>query len=450
VAAAALIALAIMAGLVGTVWQARAAARERDQARREQAKAEQLNRFLQGILSAASPEEKGRDAKVIEVLNDAAARVETEFSAQPALKGQALLTIGQTYNELGLEEQAEKTLREALSVNAALYGAEDAQTASSAIYLGVALMNKGSIGEAEPILTRAVETERRLFPGGSKELATALFVQGETCVRKGEFAKAQTLLQESASMSERLAGRQDEDFAFTLVSLARAKSFSGDLDGAEAILRQSIAVLRGATPRYEGRMATALLNLGHLLSQRGKYEEALAALGEADRIYQKQGESFFLFESKVYLCTAAINAGDHARSAAEGGRALEIGRRLSLQDTPDFIIALEYVGLSVTRTGKPKAAEPLLRESLGRAGKTFPAGDVRVPLIESALGECLTAQNRFAEAEPLVVHAYETLKAGQGEKSPLTALAAKRAAELYGRWRKPDLAAEYRTTTPQS
>ncbi|MBK8305204.1 MAG: hypothetical protein IPK98_18170 [Chloracidobacterium sp.] len=71
VIAASFVLIALIAGMITTIWQARVAARERDQAQQAQAKSAQLNSFLQNILLAASPEEKGKDAKVIDVLADA-------------------------------------------------------------------------------------------------------------------------------------------------------------------------------------------------------------------------------------------------------------------------------------------------------------------------------------------------------------------------------------------
>jgi hypothetical protein len=74
------------------------------------------------------------------------------------------------------------------------------------------------------------------------------------------------------------------------------------------------------------------------------------------------------------------------------------------------------------------------------------------------LGECLIAQDKFLEAEPLIVRNYESLKksegaypytAGSGKVDPYEkwrTLAAKRAVELYEKWQKPDLAAKYRAT----
>jgi serine/threonine-protein kinase len=125
VAAAALILVAIVGGSIASLWEAKIARRQRDVAEREKIKAEQINDFLQSILSAASPEEKGKDATVIEVLSSATQRVETEFANRPELKAQALLTIGRTYSALGNIVEIKNTMREALKLNLKLYCEEN-------------------------------------------------------------------------------------------------------------------------------------------------------------------------------------------------------------------------------------------------------------------------------------------------------------------------------------
>ena len=109
VAAAALVLLAIISALIVSLWEARNAARQRDLAQQEKLRGEQINDFLQSILAAASPEEKGKDATVLEVLQDATQRIDAEFAKQPDLKAQALLTIGSTYNSLGNIVEAEES-----------------------------------------------------------------------------------------------------------------------------------------------------------------------------------------------------------------------------------------------------------------------------------------------------------------------------------------------------
>lgn len=445
-AAAALVLLAILGGLTASLREGRVAARERDQARKAQTKAEQLNKFLQSILSAASPEEKGQDAKVIEVLNDAAQRVDKEFGDQPELKGQALLTIGETYVRIGLVDQAEKALREALKINSGLYGENHRATSSSMIYLSMALINKAKFPEAEILSRQAVAIERKLAPSGSKELALALWALGETHVQRLEFEKAKPLLEESVSISDRLLGPTNEDSGLTLVSLGRAQLGSGNSTEAEATYRQAIEIFRQLPPRYVGRSALVLLNLGALLVSKGNYDEGISVTREADAIYQKQGESYFLFGSKSLLCEIFLAKGEPEKGVEECRRAVDVGRTLKLEEGPVFVTELRYLGLSLTRTGKAREAEPLLRESLDRALKGADA--MAVALDKGALGECLTGQNRFADAEPLVVQSYESLMASNGAKHPTTILSIKRVVELYEKWKRPDMAAKYRSMLP--
>lgn len=62
-----------------------------------------------------------------------------------------------------------------------------------------------------------------------------------------------------------------------------------------------------------------------------------------------------------------------------------------------------------------------------------------------ALGEFLTAQKRFAEAEPFLLASYESLRKSQAVNSPRTSLIRQRLAKLYDAWNKPEQAAPYRT-----
>lgn len=60
------------------------------------------------------------------------------------------------------------------------------------------------------------------------------------------------------------------------------------------------------------------------------------------------------------------------------------------------------------------------------------------------LGECLTAQQRYAEAEPLLLESYPVLKAKLGEQHARTVDALRRLVALYEAWGQPDKASDYR------
>jgi hypothetical protein len=65
-----------------------------------------------------------------------------------------------------------------------------------------------------------------------------------------------------------------------------------------------------------------------------------------------------------------------------------------------------------------------------------------------ALGEFLTTQARFPEAESFLLASYESLKKSQAENSPRVKLALQRLANLYEAWNQPDEAARYRSIMP--
>jgi hypothetical protein len=66
----------------------------------------------------------------------------------------------------------------------------------------------------------------------------------------------------------------------------------------------------------------------------------------------------------------------------------------------------------------------------------------RIPSV-TLLGECLSAQKRFAEAEPLLVESYQVLKDVQVPRSPILRNARERLVTLYTDRGKPSEATPY-------
>jgi hypothetical protein len=123
------------------------------------------------------------------------------------------------------------------------------------------------------------------------------------------------------------------------------------------------------------------------------------------------------------------------------------------------------LGWAVTKNGRAAEGEPLLREGLDICRRALPKGDWFTADAESLLGGCLTAQERYGEAEPLVLGGYKglvdatgdppvtdswathcilTLHAIPGAPPLRTRQALDRIIQLYEAWGKPDKAAEWR------
>jgi tetratricopeptide (TPR) repeat protein len=67
-------------------------------------------------------------------------------------------------------------------------------------------------------------------------------------------------------------------------------------------------------------------------------------------------------------------------------------------------------GLLLLRTGDPVRAETAIREAISVYEQTFPPGHRLLTSAHSALGECLLAQGKLTQAEPLLVSSARQLE----------------------------------------
>ena len=193
-------------------------------------------------------------------------------------------------------------------------------------------------------------------------------------------------------------------------------------------------------------LATNLNGLGNFLMEKGELAEAQKNLIEAETIYRKLFNQSYLplgdnlrFQSQVlYLL------GNIAEAEKKINETLEIYRQNARPQFINYPTALTIQGLIFNQLGKSVAAEKLLREAVNIRRENMPETHFLRALADGALGEFLVSQGRFAEAEPLLLKSYENLQITQSPESPRLITALKRAVELYEKWQKPELAAEYR------
>ncbi len=101
-------------------------------------------------------------------------------------------------------------------------------------------------------------------------------------------------------------------------------------------------------------------------------------------------------------------------------------------------------GMIYNETGRTAEAEKLLREAVRIRVENMPETHFLRATANGALGEFLTTQGRFPEAESFLLASYESLTKSQAESSPRTRLALQRLVALYDNWGRADAANEYR------
>ncbi len=453
VTASALLLCALLGGMATTIWQAHAARQaqtraELAQARAEraQAQAEHLNGFLQTLLGSADPENgPGPDLKVIQVLDQASARLDTELAGDPALLAQAHQTMGEAYAGLRAAEPAIRHLRAAVELSRQAHGDDDLVTAHAKAALGIALsVLARQQTEAEPYLREALAVERRYPQTGQRERALTLEHEGRLLADAHHDREAQVMATESLALTRQIYGERSLPYAKSLVQLAHLVAQTGDYAGTEIYLRQSVAICRQLgvnTPSF----ATELTTLGYVLILQGKLDEPEAILLEAqDRYRATVGEKSIAFCLNLgTLGWLHFLRGDYPAAERELRQSQEYARPLVPPGDQDLVGGAVTLATALLREGKAAEAEPLLRESLVQARLNHLIGTAQPATIEATLGECLQALGRFAEAEDLFTTSYNEVKASCGERDARTLAAAHRLHDFYLAWHKPTEASRF-------
>jgi tetratricopeptide (TPR) repeat protein len=105
--------------------------------------AEAVARFLVEALRSPDPSQDGRLVRVADVLEQAAEKLDIDFTGSPATKGAFLHAVGRTYVGLGLYDKAELLLSRARTIREAALGPNHPETLASRSELALAYEKAG-------------------------------------------------------------------------------------------------------------------------------------------------------------------------------------------------------------------------------------------------------------------------------------------------------------------
>ncbi|HEX2465850.1 MAG TPA: serine/threonine-protein kinase [Thermoanaerobaculia bacterium] len=281
VVAAAVVALALIGGLAGTLWQSRVAAGERDVARKEAARATALNDFMTQMLQASNPEVQGsHDVTVVEVLAKASETADKTLASEPDAEAEARLLLGETFRSLGKTDEAMVELGRAVALRER--GAGDDQVAYSRTLRALALAHRdrGELDEALSLYQRSLSLLASRNDAEIAEQVTAEYELALVLSRASRFAEAEQHLEASDGLLDRLADESPVKRAQILSARSvLAENWKGDLDAAERLSAAALELQRRGSERY--LITDALNNLALIKNSRGKYDEAIPLYEEA-------------------------------------------------------------------------------------------------------------------------------------------------------------------------
>lgn len=296
VAAAALVVLSLITGMVLALTQARIAREQRDAAERASARAEKTSRFLQGFLSSANPNWYGRgkgrtDVTVREAIDDAAQRIDTELANEPEVRGDLHHTIGEIYRVAGDSPTALKHFRRSLDSYREAHGEQHPKVAMALYYFAVGMGGTGAgIAEVETVLRHGISMMRQTDPENVnlpymlQQLAAHICVGEKRSRNENRLEEAERLIVEARRLFVRHYGEHHTATLTVEAGVATLAFLRGDLARAETMMEE--IVLRG---KEEGNEDTEwLFSLAEVKLALGKGAEAEALFEQALELGRRQ------------------------------------------------------------------------------------------------------------------------------------------------------------------
>jgi len=448
VTAAALLLAVLVAYAVTVTLQARALAVEHQRVQAEASRTRQVTAFMIDLFGTADPEYAlGETFTARELLDRGAARVSSELADQPDLLAPLLTAAGEIYQRLGVFDEAETKLREALA--AARQAGRPLDESEVLHKLGRSLVERGETDPAEPLLNEALSIRRTLLGGRHPLVAETLESLARLNFERGELAQAEALAREGLGLLT-AAERRDRVAALLLHRLGLVQLQRADYVAAEASLLEALNIRRAIHPEPHPDIATSQANLAYLMQTTGRYDEAeglyraaldsyrsvlgedhpwvgraLAGLASTLRAQGRLTEAEEL--QRQVLQSHSRNLGeDHVEVAMtynDLGRVIQDQGRLDEAERYYREALLRYPADHRWRTstmrnlatvfearGALEQAEAVHRELLALDIAAFGEDHDRVALSQALLGGVLLRLGRVEEAETLLRHAQQVFR----------------------------------------
>jgi serine/threonine-protein kinase len=422
------IGLALVGGIIATVWQARRAtaqariaSQQRDRARIEAAKAERINAFLQSIFASADPSwyssgfgQRG-DVKVVDVLEQAGRRIDAELKDEPEIRAELHHTIGTTFQSLGKFELAQTHFDAALNAYRGLYGERHAKVAEALYYLAASKMGTGDPAGGLALYRQSLD----LFHAVDPNNANVPYLLADLCgylSTTGEPVAAERAGREGLEMARKKYG---DEHMLTLTLLSRlglVYEMRGDLDQAETTYR---AVIATSTRMPNGTLLSPawLEHLGRISLYQGKFKQAEAQFREAlDSSRQNLNETH-PHNLNLLLMLAEINylQGAYGEAEKEAAAALDLLHRGAPRNSSYHLKGLSLLSLIHAKTNRRGRAALFLRDALTLFSNV---PDEEKYQEDGLLGEALAVMNRVAEARTFLRARYAFYVSRYSEQNP--------------------------------
>jgi len=358
--------LAVLAGLLAFALQSRATARAQFRAAEEARTVTAIDGYLlEDLLASPDPRESGREVRVLDVLERAAAGAEEAFPDSPELLARVRSTLGKSFFALDEFDLADQNLRASLDWQREHRGERDPNTLETEASLIELLVARQRFDEALPLARDSLARQREVL-GIDHRTSLTTATNLATALMEDAPGEAEAMLRDVVARRERTLGADDTATLLARENLATLLSRQGRIE--EALeMREACLALRRA--RYGDRdpgtliarsfLASARLSISRLHDPVGTYQELVK---EMEGVFGERHHR--TTEAKLGLAVALERSGRPEEAIALYEAVIEL-RRTTLGEAHSETIEAEILTIeALQRLGLSDAAVTLAEETL--------------------------------------------------------------------------------------
>lgn len=419
---------------------------ERDRARIEASKAQDVSQFLSSIFSISDPNSsKGRSISARELLDSGAVRLESELSDEPEMRANMLQLLGSIYSNLAQYDEAKRLTQKAREIRRSLHGEIDGDVAASLFQLGMIEYANGEYDSAEAHYREALVVSESLYGDLDSSVAEIKNDLGQVLRHQGKLGEAEPFVRDALATRRALFGDVHADIAHSLTHLGRLLWEEHKFSEAEPLLREAVVMSTRVRGKYHLETIASMGALAGLLLSMDKLDEAelmyTDALEAADRLVGKN--HVYGAGLSTSLAEIAYRKGNIARSDSLYQRVWNVFSSNFPENHPNLAAPLIGLGRNLREENRTDSARVCFEKALHVRRTSLGEDHWQTGVAMTSLGDCLRIQGHMEEAEPLLKKGYALVLNQFGETDARTKNAARALADLYKSWNRKEEAARF-------
>jgi eukaryotic-like serine/threonine-protein kinase len=401
--------LVLAAGLAGTIWQAREAARERDIARTEAARSDAVRDYVTLMFREAGEDAGEGELTAKQVLDRSAANLIADGSRLTPQRAGMFQMLGELYAAIDDYEGAAPIFRGYLK--AVGPGSDPAMLAEVRHDAAISEFLLGNPAKARLLLAQAQGFWNRDPHRYADSLASSRVIQSRLQRDQGDIDGAIRTLR--AGLADRIAisGRSDRETAYIMNALALALMDAGQLQEADRVLGECLQIMAALGKQDTGNALTMLSNQAVIVARLGDYARAEPLFQHAAELRRRlYGRSAALAAMQQNLAKVMMHSGRTQAARPLLVDALSMAREFTGErslTTLTIMLSVAEVEIALNEA----TADHSLQQALQAIAAQFGAQHVLYARGEQLLAHLRLHQGRRADALAAVNSAQRKLEA---------------------------------------